>query len=370
MRHNFKQILVIAGVFSVLFFFTSCEEDDNKKTWGIPMIYMPQASSVDGGTTHNYPVPLVGNIPTQNYVVDSVANTINIMLGVDRSGMQELDSFSVKIAPDIAATSAAVSSISKGIELPSDVYTLPSQISVAKGQREGIFYLQIDLNKLLAEYPSYAKNKMVLVVGISDPTNYELNENLAKTTVIIDGSSFMPMPKIVEGGDFEAGSERYWNSVGMYGDLPASYATIADGVLMFDYGTTPVYGEICIYNQIELTNGSKYKFSCDIHSTGGSSVTSCRFYLAVSPIKPVATGKSYPYDKGMTFYSILDAWNGLKNPVNGTLPQKGGWQQGIDKATGVFTANFSGTGYVVIGAAAWNSGIGTIVIDNVKIEEQ
>jgi hypothetical protein len=357
-------------ILSLLFVFTRCEEDDSKKIWGIPLIYMPQASFVDGGATHNYPVPLAGNIPTQNYVIDSVANIINIVLGVRISGMQIPDSFSVKIAVDLAATSAAAFSISKGIELPSDVYTLPSQITVNENQREGVFYLQVDLNKLIAEYPSYAKNKMVLVVGISNPTKYELNENLAKTTVIIDGSAFMPIPKIVEGGDFGTGSEQYWNFVSMYGNLPASYAAIVDGVLRFDYGTTPVYGEICCYQLIELTNGSQYKFSCDFNSTGGSNITSCRFYLAVSPVKPVVTGTSYPYDKGMTFYSILDAWNGLKNPVNGTLPQKGGWQQGIDKATGLFTANFSGTGYLVIGAAAWNSSIGTIVIDNVKIEEQ
>ena len=89
--------------------------------------------------------------------------------------------------------------------------------------------------------------------------------------------------------------------------------------------------------------------------------------MAISPTVPVV-GTSYKYNIGSACDSYLDAWNGLKNPVNGTLPQNGGWQDRIDRTTGVFVSNFTGTGYVVFGVSAWTSVIGRITIDNVKIE--
>jgi hypothetical protein len=368
MKKNKIYIYVLLSVIiSVISY--SCEPDDSEKKWGNTQVYMPQAAILDGGLTNNYPVPLGNNASTNNYKIDSRTNTLKIVLGVYRSGLQELEAFSVKVAADQTATATAVTNVTKGVELPSDVYALPAEASVAGGQRESIFYLDVDLNKLIDQYSAYAQKKLVLVVGVSDPTKYELNENLSKTTVIIDGASFMPAPKIVEGGNFESGSEHYWTFFNAVGNLPASVAIIQSGVLTFDYGADPIQGEICYYHAVELGNGVKYKFSCDFSSTGGASVDNCRFYSAVSPNLPVA-GISYKYAVGSACYSILDAWNGLKNPVSGTLPQNGGWQERIDKSTGIFTSNFSGTGYVVIGVASWGSPIGKIIIDNVKIEEQ
>lgn len=348
---------------------SSCGKEDNEQEWGDAKVYMPQAAILNGGLDNNYPVPLNNNASTENYTIDESTNTLRIVLGVYRSGLQKLESFSVAVGVDQAATIAALPNIARGVELPADVYSLPTETEVKDGERESIFYLSVDLNKLIADHPGYARNKMVLVVGLSNPSKYELNENLAKTTVIIDGASFMPAPKIVQGGDFESGREQYWTFFNVVGDLPASAAVIQDGVLTFDYGTAPTRGEICYYTAIELAQGVNYKFSCDFFSTGGAAVNNCRFYMAVSPNLPVAD-VSYKYAEGSACYSFLDAWNGLANPVNGTLPQNGGWQGGIDKSTGIFTSNFSGTGYVVIGVASWGSPIGRIIIDNVVIEAQ
>lgn len=355
------------AVLSVLLF--SCETDDNKIDWGNTKVYMPQAAILDGGLSNNYLVPLNNNPSTQNYSIDEDTNTLKIVLGVYRSGLQKLESFSVNVSADLAATTAALPDISRSVELPSDTYTLPSSVTVSDGQREAIFYLEIDLNKMQTSYPQLALNNLVLVVGISNPTKYELNEDISKTTIVIDGPTFLPAPKIVTGGDFEAGSEQYWTSILMEGSLPESAATIANGVLTFDYGTSPVLGEILYYHPIELALGEKYVFSCDFNSTGGSDITSGKFYLTVSSKLPVAGG-SYDHETGTTFYSITDAWNGLVNPKTGKLPQEGGWQERINQSTGVFTSDFEGTGYVIIGAAAWDSPIGKITIDNVKIEAQ
>lgn len=349
----------------------SCGEDDSEKQWGYTKVYMPQAAILNGGLNNNYPVPLNNNVSTKNYEIDEKTNTLKIVLGVYRSGLQDLEPFSVDVKVDEAATATAVKDIPRGIELPEGTYSLPDKIQVQTGRREAIFYLSVNLDKLIADYPSYNKQKMVLVVGIDHPTKYELNEKLSRTTVIIDGKEFMPTPPVVNGGDFGAESETYWQGVVKNGSVQiGTDAGIRNGVLFFDYGPTSAVEEIYYFTEVELDEGMSYTFSCDFLSTGEgiNTTTGCRFYLLLRQDDPRG-GFTYKDDVN-TFYTYLDAWNGMAAPIDGTLPQNGGWQERIDRSSGVFTSNFTGKGYLVIGAAGWNSPIGRIEIDNVKIIEK
>ena len=189
MKNKWNIIPVLFGfILASALFFSSCEEDDNKKEWGYSLIYMPQASILNGGLVNNdYPVPLNNNAATKNYELDETGKILKIYLGVYRAGLEKLESYSVQIAVDAAATAAAATA-SNRVVLPEGSYTLPAQITVPKGEREANFLLTVDLNKL---DESYATRRIVLVVGISNPTRYELNEDLSKTTVVIDGSVFL-----------------------------------------------------------------------------------------------------------------------------------------------------------------------------------
>lgn len=369
MKNNMKLRLLLSMICVVSLL--SCGVDDCDKQWGYAKVYMPQAAILNGGQNNNYPVPLNNNVSTKNYEIDEGTNTLKIVLGVYRSGLQDLESFSVDVAVDDVATAAAVKEISKGIELPKGTYSFPETVQVQNGQREAIFYLSVNLSKLIEDYPSYNKQKMVLVIGIDHPTKYELNENLAKTTVIIDGKEFLPTPPIVNGGDFGSDSEMYWQGVVKNGSVELGVdAGISNGVLFFDYQKISADEEIYYYTEVELEEGVSYVFSCDFSSTGEGihADTGCRFYLLLRPDDP-RNGFTYS-DAGNTFCSYLDAWNGMTSPINGTLPQNGGWQERIDRDTGVFTSDFTGKGYLVIGASGWNSPIGRIEIDNVKIVEK
>lgn len=169
---------------------SSCEKDDNEKEWGYAKVYMPQAAMLNGGlSSNNYPVPLNNNASTNNYKLDEANNILYVYLGVYRSGLQKLQTYSVQVVADNVATTAYVSGNSNRAILPNDAYTLPNLVTVPDGEREANFYLTVDLNKLGEDFST--KN-IVLVVGISNPSNYELNESLSKTTVIIDGSFFLP----------------------------------------------------------------------------------------------------------------------------------------------------------------------------------
>jgi hypothetical protein len=166
----------------------SCEEDDNEKEWGTALIYMPQAAILNGGVTNNnYPVPLNSNT-SKNYVLNEEQNLLHITLGVYRSGLQALESYSVTIAAMDAATVEAAAKVANGIVLPAGVYELPDEIIVPDGQRQASFHLTVDLNQLGEEY---IDRSIVLVVAISGSSKYELNKDLCQTTVIIDGKIFI-----------------------------------------------------------------------------------------------------------------------------------------------------------------------------------
>lgn len=360
-------------VFLSLLCLCACTPDDNEKEWGVATVYMPQAAILNGGLSNEYPVPLNNNPSTQNYELDSVSNMLKITLGVYRSGLQALRAYSVSVKADIDAANTLLPTMGRAVLLPADSYTLPEKVSVPDGKRQALFSLNVDLKQIVKSYPGYANKKLVLVVKISDPTLYDLNPRLSQTVIVIDGPSFLPAPKIVEGGDFQAGSEKYWTRVNYSGSLDASVAAIKDGALVFNYGSGSPTGEVYFYNTVELEKDKKYKFSATISSAGGNNINNARFYLILSHLLP--TTVSYATDgvyssEVHTFFSMWDAWNGMKNPINGFLPQDSGWTGGaIDKQSGIFTSKFSGKGYVIIGVAAWGSPVGIITIDNVKIEE-
>jgi len=367
MKSVLNKIIVFSSIFVVLGL-VSCGQDDSQTEWGNAKVYMPQAAILDGGLTNNYPVPLNNDPASKNYGIDSTTNLLHIYLGVYRSGLQQLESFSVKIYVDDAATTNAVSGMSNGVALPSDVYSLPTEAVVPDNEREIGFELTVDLNKLLEEYPSYATKKIVLVVGISDPSMYALNENLSKTTVIIDGPSFLPAPKIVQGGDFSDGSESYWTLLNLNDDgvFDPSVIVVKNGTLTLTYGTGTVTGNIAYYQPIQLTEGVNYKLSCGFSCTGGSA--NGQFFICISDLEP-QEGQYYDMTQGI--FTNIDAWaaNGLTGPVTGTLPQVGTWEAGIDNTTGVFTSPYSGTVYLILDVACWGGNVGVITLNNLTIDE-
>ncbi|MGI6520584.1 MAG: hypothetical protein ACOX2D_05555 [Fermentimonas sp.] len=185
-----NKVILIAPIFLFLILLLSCDDDISKREWGDSKIYMPQACMLDGGLTNNYPVPLNNNPSTNNYTINKEFGLLQIVLGVYRSGKQTLKGYSVEVAPNIIETKKFIMDNDKRVMLPEDTYTLPSVVNVKDGERQAIFHLTIDLNKLTKEYPDFGTKDICLIVEISNPSKYELNEYLSKTNIIIDGSAF------------------------------------------------------------------------------------------------------------------------------------------------------------------------------------
>lgn len=164
----------------------SCEESDSEKEWGIALIYMPQSSLQSGGLDNFYYVPTGSNEWNKNYTINN--NNINIVLGVYRSGLQALDGYSVSIVTEPETVNQLITdnTLTNAVLLPDDTYSIPTSITVPSGEREAVFYLTIDRNVLLNNYPSYIDMNLILAVSITNPTKYELNPALSTTIVVVD----------------------------------------------------------------------------------------------------------------------------------------------------------------------------------------
>ncbi len=177
-------ILTIIAVGLSAVMFSSCEKESE---WGVRKVYMPQAA-INNNTNHEYYVPMSGQ-QNDNYSISD--GKLNVFLGVYRSGQGDLQSYTVDVYYDADASTSAASTSADRVVLSADYFTIPATVTVEDGSRQNTFYLTIDLEKLKADHPEYNTKMMVVAVGIANPTKYELNEDISKTIVVIDGSKFI-----------------------------------------------------------------------------------------------------------------------------------------------------------------------------------
>jgi len=363
-----KIIFGIIGLFAATMFITSCEEADLDKDWGLAKIYMPQASLDVNGNADGYPVPLDGDPMHQNYVLDTLAKTINVHLGVYCSAMGNKSPFSV----DVITRSDTVNQLIAGevikgaVHLPEDVYNLPTNITVPAGQQGVEFNLEIDLQKLIDNYPELGGAKLVLAVALDNPSNYELNNELSTTVIVIDAREFMPAPPIenlVAGGAMETDDEQLWmwaddleGEWGFTGDLPNGGA---GGCLKW----TNQAANITIYSEFQVEAGQEYKLSALCKIPEGTFKTWFDFFI--SDINPEESG-----DWGGDANSFAGMWIGGEGTptLDGNIIDIASRGRGNSTGSnGVFTATGS-TMYIIIKAGAPNGSYGTgILIDEVVV---
>lgn len=157
---------------------TSCAKGDGDLDYGLMKIYIPQAMA-GGGINNIYNVPSSGGEYTDNFEADG--DNINVFLGVLRSGKAAGDAFTVdiQVSDEQSAAQAAV----LGAEaMPASVYTLPSNVKVEAGNNSASFNLALNSQALSAQ----AGKKLVLCIGLANPSKYELSENGTVVTILVD----------------------------------------------------------------------------------------------------------------------------------------------------------------------------------------
>lgn len=71
--------------------------------------------------------------------------------------------------------------------MPASVYTLPSNVKVEAGTNSKTFHLVLAKQAL----SSYAGKKLVLCIGLANPSKYELSEKGTVVTVLVDVDALM-----------------------------------------------------------------------------------------------------------------------------------------------------------------------------------
>ena len=177
MNHMRKIIFSLMSVIC-LFALASCAKGDGDKDYGVEKVYIPQ-SMTDGGITNVYKVPSGEGEYTYNYAVE--AETVEVFLGVMRSGKQSGEAFTVDIVVNDEASAAMAAKYGAEV-MDASIYTLPEKVSVAAGSNSKTFHLSLNKAALKAQ----AGKKLVLCVGLANCTAYEINPKAAEVTVLVN----------------------------------------------------------------------------------------------------------------------------------------------------------------------------------------
>jgi hypothetical protein len=182
---------IVALAVSCILALPGCVEGDGELDYGFAHIYIPQAT-VSGGLNNHYPVPSGRGKDTYNFAVEN--GKLNIYLAVLRSGkIANAAGFSVNIVVSNEMTDEAIASgeIADALALPSGLYTIPNRATVEAGNSSTTFFLAVDIEALMNG--AYDGKKLALAVAIENPTNYELNTELASVVVVINVDAMRPI---------------------------------------------------------------------------------------------------------------------------------------------------------------------------------
>jgi hypothetical protein len=177
-----KKILFLS-VLCALTFLAGCEEGDGDKELGLQFIYMPQAT-VSGGLNNYYDVPSGNGRLTYNFTYDETGNRLDVHLGVLLSGTAPSDGFTVDVNPLISHTQSLIDEGAiDGALLPAASYSLPGIVRVEQGETAASFELSIHMETI--NDAANTGKVLLLEVGISNPSAYELAASNTSTLVLI-----------------------------------------------------------------------------------------------------------------------------------------------------------------------------------------
>ena len=176
--NNMRKIIFSLMSVICLFALSSCAKGDGDKDYGVEKVYIPQ-SMADGGISNVYNVPSGEGEYTYNFAIE--AETVEVFLGVMRSGKQSGKAFSVDVVVNDETSAAQAAKLGAEV-MDAGMYTLPEKVSVAEGSNSKTFHLSLNKAALKAQ----AGKKLVLCVGLANCTAYEINPKAAEVTVLVN----------------------------------------------------------------------------------------------------------------------------------------------------------------------------------------
>lgn len=178
-----NNLFTLVALTAFVLLFTACSKGDGEKNYGLQKIYMPQATT-SGGINNHYLVPSGEGSLTYNFIVDKTSSKVKVVLGVLCSGTAGTDGFSVDVKALVSETEQVLGEVEESKLLPAGSYDLPQSAAVKRGEKSASFYLEVDLDEI--NDSANDSKKLLLLVGIANPTMYELSDSNTTTLVVID----------------------------------------------------------------------------------------------------------------------------------------------------------------------------------------
>ncbi len=345
-----KRIFILF-LFVTTIFVVSCDSKDVFDEDGLTSIYMPQASMLNGGFSNVYPVPFEnGNI--ENYALDANTKQMKVVLGVKNSGRSK-NGFSVNVVADLEKTKSVVENqqVENSVQLPEGTYALPQSVSVASESNEKSFFLEVNVQKIIDEYPEYFEKKMVLAVKITGNDN--INSALATTLVVIDGAKFLPTPPpppIETMLDSNA-----WKILPQNVGGPTGAATInvIDGNIHYSNGTD--YGKFnhVIYQPVQVVAGETYSYDMIVDIKGKAWGW---IELYISEQEPIAN-EDFQDNKVYEISSVTSPMNGLMSEFSIIQNKK------------TYTATKNGVIYFIIKVGSWDNNFEQVTLSDIVFKK-
>lgn len=328
------------------------------------LISMPEASALDGGITNNYPIPFTSK-PGTYHSFDELTLGLTVPLSIERTDKKDesYERFSVAVSADEAHAESVLPGIDKGVLLPAGYYTLPDRVTLEAAEAKKSFDLKVDFEKLSAEKPELAANKLVLSVALSDPSEYEINEELAHTVVVIDAGQFYLLPEennLLPGGRFGVRDLGYWTLINGSSEsdpVPADQFSIRNGALRLN--VTKGYMYTC-FHAVDIPEAGRYRANVRFSNAGGAKAWSCRVYVVVSSAKPEPKENFFTAHVQNSPHAVIDGAQvsvatGGEIDLNATTwTKKNGFPNNCE-----IEITAPGTYYFIIGMSAWDWGLAT-----------
>ncbi len=302
-------------------------------------VYFPDAEKPSG---------LIEAITKTDMMVDSVAQTINFPVPVYRGGFYDLNSFTIDASVDNSAIAALIQAgtlPANTVVLNPDSYTITQKDTVKEDNNilKGTVTTMVKKSSL----SSYAGKVVALGLKISNPSIYEINEDLNK--VILYFSVDDLLDRITPKDNMIDNSK--WVNLKIKNDDKVKFEINPDGTILASGGNG---GHAGVYQAVEVRANKQYKVDFKVK---GSGATNTWFEVYVSKTAPV---QGSDYSTGGIRIG-LNTWTGCGNTSFEGLLSK-------IKCAGIgntVTFPTAGTVYIVIKSGGANLGTTGITMSNI-----
>ena len=215
------------------------------------------------------------------------------------------------------------------------------------------------------KFPAYGTYTVKLkVTGLLGDVSEKI-----KTIQVVDNN-------LIKGGAFEAGDAAFWSTFngtvvpafGWTGDKPTGGF---DGNLRWRWSSFSNSASGLIYQAVQVTAGSKYRFTAQVKVPAGAANSYLQFYISKSSTLWVENNSS----PDNNFIYGLNTWNGwgtnqnskaLDGEISQLSPSNGSYGLLASK-NGIYTATTTGTVYVGIGVLSQVRSGGDFLVDNISL---